>query len=83
MLTTSPIDTARVGLLLSELRLPGVKAIVTRDDFKEQPSEFVPAGEMLINYRDVVRNVMAREKVLFEGHPVAAVAATSEAIARP
>ena len=23
---------------------------------------------MLINYRDVVRNVMAREKVLYEGH---------------
>ena len=62
--------------------LAGVKAIVTRDDFKDQASEFVPAGEMLINYRDVIRNVMAREKVLFEGHPVAAVAATSEAVAR-
>src|SRR5690606_9952367 len=37
---------------------------------------------MLINYRDVVRNVMAREKVLYEGHPVAAVAATSDKIAR-
>ncbi len=62
--------------------LPGVKAVVTRDDFKEQPSEFIPAGEMMINYRDVVRSVMAREKVLFEGHPVAAVAATSAAIAK-
>ena len=62
--------------------LAGVKAVVTGQDFKDQASEFVPAGEMLINYRDVVRNVMAREKVLFEGHPVAAVAATSEAIAR-
>lgn len=64
------------------LKIAGVKAVVTRDDFKDQASEFVPAGEMLINYRDVVRNVMAREKVLFEGHPVAAVAATSESIAR-
>jgi CO/xanthine dehydrogenase Mo-binding subunit len=62
--------------------LPGVKAVVTRDDFKEQPSEFIPAGEMMINYRDVVRSVMAREKVLFEGHPVAAVAATSAAVAK-
>jgi CO/xanthine dehydrogenase Mo-binding subunit len=62
--------------------LAGVKAIVTRDDFADQSSEFVPAGEMLVNYRDVVRNVMAREKVLFEGHPVAAVAATSESVAR-
>ncbi|MFN3744791.1 MAG: xanthine dehydrogenase family protein molybdopterin-binding subunit [Hyphomicrobiaceae bacterium] len=60
------------------LALPGVKAIVTRDDFADQGSEFVPAGEMLINYRDVVRNVMAREKVLYEGHAVAAVAAISE-----
>ena len=62
--------------------LPGVKAIVTREDFKDQPSEFIPAGEMMINYRDVVRNVMAREKALYEGHAVAAVAATSDAVAR-
>src|SRR6266481_2314858 len=62
--------------------LPGVKAVVTRDDFADQPSEFVPAGEMMMNYKDVVRNVMAREKALYEGHAVAAVAATSAAIAR-
>ena len=62
--------------------LPGVKAIVTRDDFKDMPSEFVPAGEMMVNYRDIVRNVMAREKALYEGHAVAAVAATSPSIAR-
>ncbi len=62
--------------------LPGVKAVVTRDDFLDQASEFVPAGEMLVNYRDVVRNVMAREKVLYEGHAVAAVAATTPAIAK-
>jgi CO/xanthine dehydrogenase Mo-binding subunit len=70
------IDTAKAE------RLPGVKAVVTRDDFPDQGSEFVPAGEMLINYRDVVRNVMAREKALYEGHAVAAVAATSASIAR-
>ena len=64
------------------LALPGVKAVVTRDDFGDLPSEFVPAGEMLVNYRDVVRNVMAREKVLYEGHPVAAVAAVSERAAK-
>jgi CO/xanthine dehydrogenase Mo-binding subunit len=66
------IDTSKA------LALPGVKAIVTRDDFADQGSEFVPAGEMLINYRDVIRNVLAREKVLYEGHAIAAVAATSE-----
>jgi CO/xanthine dehydrogenase Mo-binding subunit len=63
-------------------RLPGVKAVVTRDDFPDQPSEFIPAGEMMMNYKDVVRNVMAREKALYEGHPVAAVAATTTAIAK-
>ena len=70
------IDTSRAR------SLPGVKAVVTRDDFDDLPSEFVPAGEMLVNYRDIVRNVMAREKVLYEGHPVAAVAAVSERAAK-
>src|SRR6266571_1444244 len=62
--------------------LPGVKAVLTRDDFGDQPSEFVPAGEMMMNYKDVIRNVLAREKALYEGHAVAAVAATSTAVAR-
>ena len=62
--------------------LPGVKAVVTRDDFEDLPSELVPAGEMLVNYRDMVRNVMAREKALYEGHAVAAVAATSASVAK-
>jgi CO/xanthine dehydrogenase Mo-binding subunit len=70
------IDTSKAE------QLPGVKAVVTREDFADQPSEFIPAGEMMINYKDMVRNVLAREKVLYEGHPVAAVAATSTAIAK-
>src|SRR5438477_10389535 len=70
------IDTSRAEAL------PGVKAVITRDDFADQPSEFIPAGEMMMNYKDVVRNVMAREKALYEGHAVAAVAATSAAIAK-
>ncbi len=80
----SPHAHARIKSIdtSAAMKLPGVKAVVTRDDFKDQPSEFIPAGEMMINYRDVVRNVMAREKVLFEGHAVAAVAATSAAIAK-
>ncbi|MGD9805204.1 MAG: xanthine dehydrogenase family protein molybdopterin-binding subunit [Hyphomicrobiaceae bacterium] len=80
----SPYPHARIKSIDTSAAsaFPGVKAVITRDDFKDQGTEFVPAGEMLVNYRDVVRNVMAREKVLFEGHPVAAVAATSETIAR-
>jgi CO/xanthine dehydrogenase Mo-binding subunit len=69
------IDTSKAEAL------PGVKAVVTRDDFHDLASELVPAGEMMINYRDMVRTIMAREKVLYEGHPVAAVAATSASIA--
>jgi len=63
------------------LALPGVKAVVTRDDFPDLPEQFALSGELTINYRDVTRQVMAREKVLYEGHPVAAVAAVSEAVA--
>ena len=63
------------------LALPGVKAVVTSADFEDQASEFIPAGEMMVNFRDMVRNIMAREKALFEGHPVAAVAAINERVA--
>ena len=62
--------------------LPGVKAIVTADDFPDQPAALYVAGEQTVDYRDMVRNVMAREKALYEGHAVAAVAATSVAIAK-
>src|SRR5581483_1586466 len=61
--------------------LPGVKAIVTAADFSDLPSEFIPAGEMMVNFRDMTRNIMAREKALYEGHAVAAVAAINEAVA--
>ena len=53
--------------------LPGVKAVVTRDDFPEH-APGTPIG-------DLSRNVMAREKALYEGHAVAGIAATSESIA--
>lgn len=63
-------------------KLPGVKAAVTRDDFPDMAVEHAASGELVVNFRDVTRNVMAREKVLYDGHAVAAVAATSAAIAR-
>jgi CO/xanthine dehydrogenase Mo-binding subunit len=61
--------------------LKGVKAVITSADFEDFPSEFVPNGEMVVNMKDITRNVMAREKALYVGHTVAAVAATSEDIA--
>ena len=80
----SPHAHARIKSIdaSAALKLAGVKAVVTAADFKDPASEFVPAGEMLINYRDVMRNTLARDKALYEGHPVAAIAATSEAVAR-
>jgi CO/xanthine dehydrogenase Mo-binding subunit len=61
--------------------LAGVKAVITSADLADLPSEFIPAGEMMVNYRDMTRNVLAREKALYEGHAIAAVAAVSEAVA--
>ena len=80
----SPHAHARIKSIdtSAALALPGVKAVVTRDDFPDMAAEYAAAGELTINYRDVTRNMMAREKVFYDGHPVAAVAATSESIAR-
>ncbi|HTX49689.1 MAG TPA: xanthine dehydrogenase family protein molybdopterin-binding subunit [Caulobacteraceae bacterium] len=63
------------------LALPGVKAVVTGADFPDLASEIVEGGEAASNMRDMAVNVIARDKVLYEGHAVAAVAAVSAAIA--
>jgi CO/xanthine dehydrogenase Mo-binding subunit len=60
--------------------LPGVKAVVTAKDIVDFPiDKSVMLG--IQDMRWMCRNVMAREKALFAGHPVAAVAATTEKIA--
>ena len=57
-----------------------MKAVVTAKDIVDFPLDDVGdarhAGHALM-----CRNVMAREKVLYEGHAVAAVAAINEEIA--
>ncbi len=63
------------------LALPGVKAVVTAADLPDIPSEEAFVGEGPMNFRDLSRNCMARDKALYEGHAVAAVAATTQAIA--
>jgi CO/xanthine dehydrogenase Mo-binding subunit len=63
------------------LALPGVKAVVTADDFPPIASEEAFVGEGPMNFRDLSSNCMARGKVLYDGHAVAAVAATSPSIA--
>ncbi len=54
--------------------LKGVHAVVTGADFPDHPQG--------TGWGDMTRISMAKEKVYFEGHPVAAVAATSESIAK-
>ena len=61
--------------------MDGVKAVVTGADFPMLESEAGEGGEGEVDYRDLCRNVMARDKVLYEGHALAAVAATSRRIA--
>ena len=61
--------------------LPGVKAIVTGADFPEQASQEMAGGEGAANIRDIALNCLARDKVLYDGHALAAVAATSSSIA--
>ncbi len=61
--------------------LPGVKAVVTGADFPSLALLSVAVSEAQASVKHVARNCMAHEKVLYEGHAVAAVAATSTAIA--
>jgi CO/xanthine dehydrogenase Mo-binding subunit len=61
--------------------LPGVKAVVTSADFPEQKFEYVGPERVAQNFWHMTRNIMAREKALYEGHAVAAVAASTKAIA--
>ena len=69
------IDTSRAEAL------PGVKAVITGADLPDHPFEFVGPERLAVNFWHVTRNVIAREKALYEGHAVAAVAAISASIA--
>jgi CO/xanthine dehydrogenase Mo-binding subunit len=63
-------------------KLPGVKAVITGKDFPDQPKSKPPYGPMIFDAWDATRNIIAREKALYDGHAVAAVAAISETIAK-
>jgi CO/xanthine dehydrogenase Mo-binding subunit len=64
------IDTAKARAL------PGVKAVVTSADFADVSANI--SGDL----RDTLHNVMAHGKALYDGHAVAAVAATSASVAK-
>jgi len=69
------IDTSKAEAL------PGVKAVITSADWPDMASEMAEAGESQVNFKDLSANCLARDKVLYDGHAVAAVAATSDSIA--
>ena len=69
------IDTSRAAAL------PGVKAVMTGADLPDHPFQYIGPERLSVNFWHVTRNIMAREKALYEGHAVAAVAAISMSIA--
>src|SRR3984885_13886003 len=69
------IDTSKAE------KLPGVKAVVTAKDFPQQKFEYIGPERVAVNFWHVSRNIMAREKTLYEGHAVAGVAAINARIA--
>ncbi len=83
-LLRSPHAHARIrGIDASRaLALPGVKAVVTAADLPDVSAEFTDQSEgAAVNYGFYSRNVIAREKALYKGHTVAAIAATDAATA--
>ncbi|MDE0311883.1 MAG: xanthine dehydrogenase family protein molybdopterin-binding subunit [Caldilineaceae bacterium] len=69
------IDTSKAEAL------PGVRAVVTAADLPEAEDKVEDLGEGAINLKYLSDNVLANEKVLYHGHAVAAVAATTPHIA--
>ena len=69
------IDTSKAEAL------PGVKAVVTAKDFPDHKFEYIGPERVAQNFWHMTRNVMAREKALYEGHAVAAIAAISKSVA--
>ena len=87
MKTTQAVDTARISLLLNELRLPAIKLVM--DGMMEkggtEPAELIPFESFFISVRGTVRRTVllfkafredSRKLTLFE-HPSAPLISTS------
>ena len=62
--------------------LPGVKAVITgKDLYRQVEDKELELGEEVVNVRRLLSGFLATEKVLFQGHPVAAVAAIDPHVA--
>ncbi|MHA1571732.1 MAG: xanthine dehydrogenase family protein molybdopterin-binding subunit, partial [Alphaproteobacteria bacterium] len=64
------------------LALEGVKAAITGADMPAMDAHEQKAAHAPIDFHDLSRNILAHDKVLYDGHAVAAVAATTPSIAR-
>ena len=69
------IDTSKAEAL------PGVKATMTSRDLPRVADELKEVGELVANIADESNRVLAVNKVLYQGHPVAALAATDPHLA--
>ena len=69
------IDTSKAEAL------PGVKGVVTGSALTQLEEKVVASGEGVENLRYMSERILARDRVRFKGHPVAAVAATDAWIA--
>jgi len=63
-------------------KLHGVHAVITAKDLPDLESKIVELGEGIVNRRHQSNNCIARDKVLYFGHAVAAVAATNSHVAK-
>ena len=75
----SPHAHARIRSIDTSLaeKFPGARAVVTAADLPDLESKITELGEGVINLRYQSNNILARDKVLYFGHAVAAVASTS------
>ncbi len=55
--------------------MDGVFAVITGADMPKAPSKLVDLGEGNVNFKWASNKLMAQDKVLYKGHPVAAIAA--------
>src|SRR5258706_459631 len=69
------IDTSKAEAL------PGVKAVVMAKDFPDHKFEYIGPERVAQNFWHITRNVMAREKALYDGHAGAGIAAISKSVA--
>ena len=69
------IDTTRA------MAMPGVHAVITGADLPSPPDRTEALGEGTTNAHDLSENLLAKDKALYDGHAVAAVAATTAHLA--